>query len=134
MKIVFSGEQIKLEVWSVFFGSIVISMLILFAGNIIWLLFSGFIFGSMSGRGYRDIFINGFASLFSTLPILFFFNINSIPGVDILSGIFRYLNVPLAGDGLIIIISFILSGSGAFAGSEITRHYLKVQNTEGHGQ
>jgi len=134
LKLVFSGEQIKLEVWSVFLGSIVISMLILFAGNIIWLLFSGFIFGSMSGRGYRDIFINGFAAFLSTLPILFFFNINSIPGVDVLSGVFHYLNVPLAGDGLIIILSFILSGSGAFAGSEITRHYLKMGDTADQGQ
>ena len=125
LKFTFAVEQLKLEVWSVFYGSLVMNMLILFAGNIMWLFISGFIFGTMSGRGTKDFITNGFAALLSSLPILFFFNIDSIPGVSILSGVFHAINIRLAGDGLIMILSFILSGSGALAGSVVFRQFLK---------
>ncbi len=115
----------KLEIWSVFFGSLVMDMLILFAGNILWLAVSGFIFGTMSGRRTRDFFISGSAAFLSSLPILFFFNIDSIPGVSILQGMLLAIRVTLAGDGLIMALSFVLSGSGAFAGSEIFKHIVR---------
>lgn len=125
MKFNFTVEQMKMEVWTVFFGSLVMDLLILFAGNITWLFASGFIFGTMSGRGVRDILINGSAAFLSSLPILFFFNVSSISGMLTLSGVLRSINIPLEGVGLVMSLSFIVAGCGAFAGSELFRHFLE---------
>jgi hypothetical protein len=117
-RIQIAGQQLKLEIWSLFLGSAVADVLVLYAGSPFWLFFTGFIFGTMSRRGVADFCINGLASSVSFLLLLLFLGQSGIPGME---SILLFLSQRSANAILniasIIAFLFLVSGLGAVSGS-----------------
>ncbi|MBX8631540.1 MAG: hypothetical protein J9259_03330 [Thermoplasmata archaeon YP2-bin.285] len=124
-KIQLMGEQLKLDMWSVFLGSLASGVLVLFAGNPLWLSITGFIFGSMSRRGVVDGAMNGLASAIAITVLLSIYGSAGIPGIQSVLYAFQIRGLAYTSTALfIVILSFLLSATGAFAGSAIFRYYI----------
>ncbi len=83
LKFNLAGEKLKLQLWSVIFGSLIIDVLILYAGSLYFLILSGLIFGSMSRRGRSDFWLCGLPSLISTSVVVIFFHLALVSVGDI---------------------------------------------------
>ena len=117
-KILIAGQQLKLEIWSLFLGSVVASVLLLYAGSPFWLFFTGFIFGTMSRRGIADLLINGLASSASLLLLLLLLGQSGVPGIEsMLLFLSQRSSSMILNIMSIIVFLFLVSGLGAVSGS-----------------
>lgn len=115
-------ERIKLELWSVIFGSLIIDVLTVYAGSFFWLFISGLIFGSMSRRLTDDFIICGTTALLASAIALYFFHLNL---VSVYSFPFQLRGLGVASPLTMMAISFLLGGSGGYAGSYAIVRYVR---------
>ncbi|MEM3852357.1 MAG: hypothetical protein QXP70_05090 [Methanomassiliicoccales archaeon] len=118
-----ASEKLKLELWSVLFGVMIIDILTFYAGSLFWLLIAGLIFGSMSRRGNKDALYCGLPSALGTAIALLFFGLKAeavrtfpLP-LTSESALFSYL--------LLILISFIFCGLTGLVGSRAIIYYVR---------
>lgn len=118
------SEQLRLEFWSVVWGSLVIDTLILYAGSVLWLLISGFIFGSMSRRGWKDFAICGLVAATSSVLVESVFKLKELSiqyvPLNLLAGAQPDLRIVA-----LLVLSFLMGGAGGLAGSSAVVYYLR---------
>jgi|GEM_PF-4018802 hypothetical protein len=121
-KLNIADERIKLELWSVIFGSLIIDLLIIYAGNLFWLFLSGAIFGSMSRRLFDDFLMCGSVAIIATGISIFFFHLNLL---SVYSFPLQLQHFGAAGAVILMLLTFLLSASGAYAGSYSIVRYVR---------
>lgn len=123
LKFTIASERLKLQLWSVIFGSMIIDVLILYAGSLYFLILSGLIFGSMSRRGKSDFWFCGLPSLISTSTVVIFFHlqiqsVSDIPfSVTLLGGYATLVTLMLS--------SLLLGGLSGALGSLLVISYVR---------
>ncbi len=123
LRFAIASEQLKLQLWSVIFGSLIIDVIILYAGNLFFLVFSGLIFGSMSRRGRADFWLCGLPSLISTSTVVIFFHlhirsVSEIPfSVTLLGGYATF--------GTLMVSALLIGGISGGASSIAVIRYVR---------
>lgn len=123
LKFTIASEKLKLQLWSVIFGSFIIDVLILYAGSLYFLIFSGLIFGSMSRRGRADFWLCGLPSLISISTVVIFFHlhlrsVSDIPfSISFLGGYATLVTL--------MVSSLLLGGLSGALGSLIVIAYVR---------
>lgn len=123
LKFTIASEQLKLQLWSVIFGSLIIDVLILYAGSLYFLILSGLIFGSMSRRGKSDFWLCGLPALISISTVVIFFHldlhaVHDIPfSVTLLGGYAALFTLMIA--------SLLIGGLSGALGSVLVINYVR---------
>ena len=123
LKFTIASEQLKLQLWSVIFGSLIMDVLILYAGSLYFLVLSGVIFGSMSRRGKYDFWLCGLPSLMSTSTMVIFFHlkltsVSDIPfSVTLFGGYATFV--------VLMVSSLLLGGLSGLIGSMLVVSYVR---------
>ena len=131
MKFTIASEQLKLQLWSVVFGSLIIDVLILYAGSLYFLIISGLIFGSMSRRGKWDFWLCGLPGLISVSIVVIFFHF-SLQSVSDIPFSITFLEGYAALSALMV-SSLLLAGLSGAIGSLFVIGYVRRKYGEGHG-